>query len=80
MPPARELSLWMRRRARERGLLEPALYLTVREVAEATPDRRGRWLIVRCDHTPEWLGDSRPSVFSFKARPGTPWPILAEAT
>src|SRR3990167_4048454 len=31
-PPAREVSLWMRRNARERGLPDTALYLTVRAV------------------------------------------------
>jgi hypothetical protein len=72
MPPPREVSLWMRKRAAERGLPESALYLTVAEVREGEPDSRGRWLAVNGLHTAEWAeGARRP--FRFKVRPETLW-------
>lgn len=88
-PPARELSLWMRRSCKEKGLLGSALALTVREVREGRPDKRGRWLIVKTEQTPEWNAlntgnndiwcgpGSRSHSFNFKARPETPWPVLS---
>jgi hypothetical protein len=80
LPPARELSLWMRRTMREKGLTEEALYLTVTEIREGTPDKGGRWLVVKCQQTDEWTRDYRPESkhhpFTFKARPVTPWPLI----
>ena len=88
LPPARELSLWMRRTCAEKGLPESALYLTVREIREANPDKRGRWLIIKTEQTPEWNAPnsgnndiwcgpgSRSHSFNFKARPTTPWPLI----
>lgn len=78
LPPAREMSLWMRRHARERGLTESALHLTVTQVREGATDKRGRWLIIKADHTPEWNADGRVLAFTFKARPETPWPLIVE--
>lgn len=72
-PPERELRLWMRRENAQRQLPESALHLTVVEVCEATPDKRGAWLMVKAQHGPEW--GSRP--FNFKTRPTTPWPTVA---
>ena len=77
LPPAREMQLWMVRACRERNLPETALHLTVREVREAMPDKRGSRLLIRCDQTPEW-NEGRSSVwpFSFKVRPDTSWPLI----
>ena len=80
LPPVRELSLWMRRCARERGLSDDALHLTVTEVREGAPDKRGRWLVVKTWQTDEWCqGQVSRGPFTFKARPGTPWPLIREA-
>ena len=73
MPPARELSLWMRRTVRERGLAESALYLTVTEIREGQPDARGPWLVVKTQQAEAW-GARLP--FTFKARPSTTWPLI----
>lgn len=73
MPPPREVQLWMRRTAQERNLPETALYLTITKVDEAMPDKRGRWLVVTSDHTPEWLQGRTSHPFRFKVRPDTPW-------
>ena len=77
LPPAREISLWMKRHLREQGLPESALYLTVRDIYEGTADKKGRWIIVTCDHAPEWLKGRSAYVFRFKARPTTLWPTIA---
>jgi hypothetical protein len=79
LPPERELSLWMRRHAREHGLSEAALHLTVLAVREGAPDRRGRWLIVETRHADEWSAGRAPRPFTFKARPATRWPIIRRA-
>lgn len=72
MPPAREVSLWMRRTLQERNLPESALHLTITKITDGAPDKRGPWLVVVCDQTPEWRqGATYP--FTFKARPDTPW-------
>ena len=74
MPPPRELRLWMRRTLAERNLPERALYLTVTEIREGTPDKRGRWLLVYANETPAWTADQRhPRPFYFKVRPDTLW-------
>lgn len=75
LPPARELRLWMRRHLQEHNLSESALHLTVTEIREGAPDARGRWLIVTTQQAEEWNANRYP--FTFKARPGTPWPIVA---
>ncbi len=71
LPPERELRLWMRRENTKRELPETALHLTVLEVRESDPDKRGAWLIVKTRQSPEW--NSTP--FNFKTRPVTPWPV-----
>jgi hypothetical protein len=77
MPPAREVQLWMRRVLQERNLAETALYLTITDIQEGTPDKRGRWLLVTTNQTDEWNGDrAKPLPFKFKVRPETPWAIL----
>ena len=78
LPPARELSLWMRRHLREKGLPESALELTVVSVREGAPDKSGRWLIVATRQNEAWYaGQPRPAYpFTFKVRPASPWPIL----
>jgi hypothetical protein len=73
MPPARELSLWMRKRLQEKNLPESALHLTITEIIEGASDKRGRWLIIRTNQTPEWNAGGKDLPFSFKARPETPW-------
>lgn len=37
LPPAREVSLWMRRHAREHGLSDNALRLTITDIRDGTP-------------------------------------------
>lgn len=77
LPPARELSLWMRRHLKERGLPESALELTVESVRQGAPDKRGPWLIVTTRQSPAWLaGRTTSSPFTFKVRPTSPWPLL----
>ena len=76
LPPARELQLWMRRHAAEQGFSDSALHLTVREISEGQPDRRGRWMIVKCAQTAEWNRGQVGRAFTFKARPATLWPII----
>lgn len=77
MPPAREVSLWMRREIQARGLPESALHLTVTSIEEGNADKGGRWLVVTADQTPEWLNGKKPYPFKFKARPTSPWPLVA---
>ena len=73
LPPAREVSLWMRRHLAEHNLPETALYLTVSEVREDAPDKRGRWVSVKAFHNAAWT--TQPGgPFPFKARPTTLWP------
>jgi hypothetical protein len=75
LPPERELRLWMRRHLAEKGLPETALYLTVSEIYEGNPDKRGRWLIVKSRQAAEW-GNTHSRSFTFKARPHTSWPVI----
>ena len=78
LPPAREVQLWMRRSCQERNLPETALHLTVRNVREGRADKRGRWLVISCDQSPEWTKDQTTTFpFTFKARPETPWAKVA---
>lgn len=80
LPPERELRLWMRRSLREKGLGEEALQLTVAEAIEGAPDKRGRWVQIKAQYSAAWCRDyadqSRPHYMTFKARPGTPWPLI----
>lgn len=74
MPPAREVSLWMRRHVKDKGLSESALHLTVTEIHEGASDKTGRWLVVSSDQSPEWNGGSPIThPFRFKVRPETLW-------
>lgn len=73
MPPPREVQLWMRRHLQERGLPESVMHLTITEIHEGEPDKRGRWLWITADHAPEWFQSSKPYPFKFKVRPETPW-------
>lgn len=73
MPPAREVQLWMRRDLAARNLPESALHLTITNIHEGAPDKRGRWLVVTADHSTEWLNGRSPYPFKFKVRPETPW-------
>lgn len=73
MPPERELRLWMRRSLQEKNLPESALILTVTEIREGNPDKKGRWLIITSDQAPEWFVQCKPYPFRFKVRPDTPW-------
>ena len=80
MPPRREVSLWMRRTCRERGLSDAAMYLSVTDVRDGTPDKGGPWLIVTADQTEEWNSGRRALPFRFKVRPATPWVMVARAS
>jgi hypothetical protein len=70
MPPGRELRLWMRRHARDNGMSDHALTLTVMEIEHGAGDKRGPWVRFRCMHDPEWK-NGHP--FSFVARPWSDW-------
>ena len=76
LPPEREMRLWMRRTVAEMGLTESALNLTVTETYEGAPDKRGRWIVIKAKHTPEW-GNGPSSTMTIKARPETPWPVVS---
>lgn len=73
MPPPREVQLWMRRTCQERNLPETALHLTITEIREAMPDKRGRWLAITSDQTAAWNQGRAPHPFRFKVRPDTAW-------
>lgn len=73
MPPPREVQLWMRRDINARNLSESALHLTITAIREDNPDKRGRWLVITADHSPDWLQGRNPYPFKFKVRPDTPW-------
>lgn len=82
LPPARELSLWMRRECARRNQPESALYLTITDIHEGAPDKGGRWIVVKGDQTPEWnepvlKAGNKPSPFTFRARPTSPWLKIA---
>ena len=80
MPPEREMTLWMRRHIMERNLSEAALHLTVTQIREGTPDKRGRWLIIKSDQSKEWnnAGNYEGTLpFTFKVRPTTLWPLVS---
>jgi hypothetical protein len=77
MPPAREVQLWMRRACQEKGLPESAMALTIKEIYEGATDKRGRWLIINADQTPEWSAGCRLTTMRFKVRPETPWTMAA---
>ncbi len=78
LPPERELRLWMRRHIAEKGMSESALYLTITEIKEGARDKKGRWIIIKSAESAEWTaGQVRTFPFTFKARPGTPWPLIA---
>lgn len=80
LPPEREIRGWMRRHCAEHGLTESALNLTVREVKQGRPDKRGPWLVVVADQAPEWnAGRERTFPLEFKARPETLWPVISRA-
>jgi hypothetical protein len=75
LPPERELRLWMRRDIAARNLTDAALHLTVTEVYEGAPDKRGRWIVIKATHAAEW--NARISGMTIKARPHTPWPVIS---
>lgn len=73
LPPEREMRLWMRRELSTRNLTETALHLSVTEVYEGSPDKRGRWVVIKAKYSPEFHSGS----MTIKARPNTPWPVIA---
>lgn len=80
-PPARELSGWMRKRAAERQLDESALCMTVSSVREGQADAGGRWVLITAQMSNAWheAQGSRRHDWTFRARPGTPWPLISRA-
>ena len=76
LPPARELSLWMRRNAAERGLSESDLTMTVTEVRDGQPDQRGPWVWIRAEMSAAWNAGNKSLPWVFKARPSTMWPVV----
>lgn len=79
MPPPRELSLWMRRHVKERGLSDAALHLTVIEAYEGAPDKKGRWVVITARYSQEWASGNVSRPFTFKARPETRWDVITTA-
>lgn len=77
LPPEREIRLWMKRALAERNLPESALHLTITSIDEGAPDKKGRWLRFTCQQAPEWFQQTKPYPFVFKARPETPWAVVA---
>lgn len=69
-PPARELSLWMRKHAAEHGL--PAEWLTL-TVAGVEPAKRPGYVLVRA-HQP-----GRVMPWAFLAKSTTMWPVVSKA-
>lgn len=79
MPPARELSLWMRKTAKDRGLDDAALHLTVIEVYEGAPDAKGRWFVVSASYSAQWATNRSPiPTMTFRVRPETAMVLIAE--
>ena len=76
LPPARERSLWMERHLAENNLPAEALHLTVREIYEGAADKKGRWIVVKCNHSAAWLKGRPEYSFNFKARPHTMWAVI----
>lgn len=76
LPPAREISLWIKRHLAEKGLPEESMYLTIVSVREGYADKKGRWILVKCDHTDEWNAGRMGYTTTFKARPETLWPVV----
>jgi len=70
-PPQREVSLWMKRTAAEKGLPESVLSITIESIHEGAPDKRGRWICVKGFLPQAWFGDGKRFPFTFKARPDT---------
>jgi hypothetical protein len=83
MPPDRELSLWMRKRAAEKGMPTDELGIMLTDIHEGAPDKRGRWIVFTGYLRDRWYEDRpgrRQSPFTFKARPNTPWSLVARPT
>jgi hypothetical protein len=81
-PPEREMRLWMRREIAETNLSEEALLLTVEEIRDSKPDKKGGWLLIKGRHSVEWdkrNGNGNPALrsMSFRARPETPWAYIS---
>lgn len=80
MPPARELRLWMKATAKERNLSEDALILTIVDIKEGHSDKKGGWLVISAEQTPEWNQGRSPSNFIFWVRPTTLYPVVNQIT
>lgn len=80
MPPDRELRLWMIRDAAEKGMSSSDLGIMLTDVHEGQPDKRGRWIIFKGYLRDDWYAGRRKYPFTFKARPETPWPLVATPT
>lgn len=77
LPPDRELKLWMLRDAAAKGIAPGDLGIMLTEVSEGFADKRGRWLLFKGYLRDAWYQGRKPHPFTFKARPETPWPLLA---
>lgn len=77
MPPAREVQLWMARDAAEKGMSTADLGIMLTDVHEGAPDKKGRWIVFKGFLRDEWYQGRRQYPFIFKARPETPWPVVA---
>lgn len=75
MPPAREVSLWMKRHIHDNGLSESALLQTVKEIYSSA-DKGGPWICFKSTYSAEWTGNRPTYGMSFRARPDTAWQRL----
>jgi hypothetical protein len=77
MPPAREVSLWMRRTLAEKGLDESALLLTVVAVDHGTRLGVG----IKAQYGKEWTATyaepNKAHYMTFQAKPTTMWKVKA---
>lgn len=81
LPPERELSLWMRQAALDKGLPYEALYLTVIGSEEGPPDKGGRWWRIEAVSSRLWrdkwfCGGIEAVPWRFRARVGKLWPLI----
>jgi len=79
-PPARELSLWLRRDLAEKGMTEADAIMTVTEVKQGAPDKRGPWLIITAFMPDAWYAQCPrgPYPWHFNVRPDTLWPVVQQ--
>jgi hypothetical protein len=77
MPPARELRLWMKRHGAEKGMRPDELGIMLVDIHEGQPDKLGRWIWFVGYLRDQFYTGGKQHEFRFKARPDTPWTLVA---